>query len=468
MTEIAFIDGNVQDGSHDVADRGIDACVREHAGVADEHGLAIDRSGHAVACDVARFAHALGVDLARVGRAYRLCDGVIGEVLRVRRDFEQFFFGVTVRWMCRDDLERAVGESAGLIEDDGVDLREYFEVIGTLNEYADLGGTADTTEEGERYRDDEGAGAAHDEEGEATEDPVGPGAGDGAADEGERHGRAGDGRGVDAGEARDEVLGLGLFLACVFYELEDAAHGRFAERLGGAYVQKARHVDAAGYNLVAHLDMTGNRFSGKGRGVELRYAFGDDAVDGHAFTGLDDDDGADFDFIGINLVKVAVSVLDIGEVGRDVHHGRDGLAAFAYGIGLEELAYLVEEHDGSAFGHMWVGVGKEDHREGADGGHRHEEAFVKCLAATNIVVGLLEHVVTGDEERHEEQYEARVESAHIAEDGSECPQLIESVYDNEDAQREEDTVELVLLRLFLAALLLFLFYIGCHDPLLNI
>ena len=102
------------------------------------------------------------------------------------------------------------------------------------------------------------------------------------------------------------------------------------------------------------------------------------AVDGHALAGFDHDDAPYGDLVRIDLLKRAVA-LDVGVVRRDVHHGGDGLAALAHGVALEQLAYLVEEHDRGTFGHVRLGVREEDHRERAHGGDGHEETFRQRL-----------------------------------------------------------------------------------------
>ena len=137
-------------------------------------------------------------------------------------------------------------------------------------------------------------------------------------------------------------------------------------------------------------------------------------------------------------------MLDVGVVGRDVHHGADRLAALAHGVCLEQLADLVEQHDGGAFGHVRVGVGEEHHGKRADGRDGHEEALVERLAAADVVVCLLEHVVAGNQKRHEEQCEAGVDVARGAECGSEGAELIEGVHHGKNAQRYQDAVALML------------------------
>ncbi len=64
----------------------------------------------------------------------------------------------------RFDGKLTVSESAGLIEDHGIDLREDIHIVRTLNKDTLAGGAADATEEGEGYADDEGTGATHHQE----------------------------------------------------------------------------------------------------------------------------------------------------------------------------------------------------------------------------------------------------------------------------------------------------------------
>ena len=393
---IDVIDQHVEDGADDLAIWRFDAGRSKHLGIADDDALAVDIRRHAMARVIGGVAYAFGIELALEGGAYRLRYGVIGKRLGKGRDFEQRLLGIACLGVYRHDRKRAVGERAGLVKDDGVHIGERLEVVGALDENAQLGCAADAAKEAQRHADHECARAADDQEGQAAQDPVGPGAGDQAAAEREYRGRAGDGGRVDAGEECDEVLGACFLLTSVFHELQDACDGGLAKGLGGAHVDETRHVDAAADDIVSGFDRAGDRLSGKGGGIELRLAFDDDAVDGRALARLDDDDGADGDVIGEDLLECAVGLLDVGVVGCDVHHGADRLAAFAHGICLEQLADLVKQHDGGAFGHVRIGIGEEHHGKCADGRDGHEEAFVEGLAAADVVECLLEHVVAGN------------------------------------------------------------------------
>ena len=467
MPGVGAVDRHMKDGAHRAARRCGNSRLFQHSCVSDQHLFAVDHGSNTVTCGVLRLAHAGGNELARMGRTDGLRDRVVGEALCQRGDLDKALRAVAPCGLDLHNLKGAVGEGASLVKDNGVYLGQGLKVVRALDQYADFRGAADAAEEGERHADDQRAGAGDNEEGEAAQDPVGPSTGHDASAEREQHGRTRDGRRVHAGEARDEVLGPRLLLAGVFDQLEDTAHRRLAKRLDCAHVHDAGQVDASGDDLVAALHMARDRFAGERRGVELRGAIDDDAVDGHALAGLDHDGAADLDVIGIDLLKVTVCSLDVGVVGRDVHHGRDGLAALAHGVGLEELAHLVEEHDRGALGHVRLGVREEDHRKGTERRHHHEEALVKGLAAADVVEGLGQHIVSGDKERHEEEGEARVERPALAQSGGERSQLIECVDHAEDGECQEDPVQLVPLGLLLLALLLFL-GIGCHDSSLNI
>ena len=249
---------HVEDRADNLTVRCFNAGRGEHLGVADDDMLAVDGRRHAVARVIGGIRHALGVELALVGGAHGLRDGVIGERLRKGCDFEQRLLGIAGLGVHRDHRERAVGEGARLVKDDGVHVGERFEVVGAFDENAQLGRAADAAKEAQRHANHERAWAADDQEGQAAQNPVGPGAGDQAAAKGEHRGRAGDGGGVDAGKACDEVLGACLLFAGILHELQDARDGGLAKGLGGAHVDEARHVDAAADDIVAGLGGAGD------------------------------------------------------------------------------------------------------------------------------------------------------------------------------------------------------------------
>ena len=129
--------------------------------------------------------------------------------------------------------------------------------------------------------------------------------------------------------------------------------------------------------------MARHRFARQRGGVKLAFAFLDDAVDGYALAGFHHDDAAHGNIVGVDLAQFAVA-LYVRAIGGNVHHCGDVLARFADGVALEQLAYLVKQHDGAAFGHRGFRVGERDHGERADGGHSHEEVLVEHLAGFDV------------------------------------------------------------------------------------
>ena len=142
------------------------------------------------------------------------------------------------------------------------------------------------------------------------------------------------------------------------------------------------------------MGVPGQALAGEGAGVQGGGTLRDDAVDGNLLAGLHHDDGADGHLIGIHLYQLAV-LLDVGVVGADVHQGADVLAALAHGVALEQLADLVEQHDGDGLV-VVAALFIDSQGEGADGGHGHQEVLVEYPAVEDALPGLLHNVVADD------------------------------------------------------------------------
>ena len=208
-------------------------------------------------------------------------------------------------------------------------------------------------------------------------------------DQGQQHRAHHHQGGVPAGKAGDEVLDAGFLLGGVFHQFQDPGHGALGVGALGADLQQAREVDAAGDHLLAHGFVHGQALAGEGGGVDAAAALEDNAVQGDLLAGLDQDRLAHGDFLRIHLLLLSVPQ-DVGVVGADIHEGGDGLAAAAYGDGLEELADLIKEHDRRGFGVLPDG-------ESAQGGDRHQELFIKDLAVGDVAQSRPEHVPADDQ-----------------------------------------------------------------------
>ena len=353
--------------------------------------LAVHLGGDAVAAQLLHVGDAGRVDVLAVSSLDAQGDGVLRPALGQRSGFHEAVFGTALHGADLDDLEGTLGQGAGLIKDDDAGIGQLFQIGRALDEDAAGGSAADAAEEAQRDRDDQCAGAADDEEGKGAVDPVAEAGGlahqqqNDGGNEGQRQRAVADRRGIHPGKAGDKVLGAGLLHAGIFHEVENFRDGGFAKLLGGPDLEQAAHVDTAADDLIAGPDIPGQALAGEGGGVEGGSALDDDAVDRHTLTGLDHDDGADLDLIGVHLLQLAVLALDVGVVGPDVHQGRDAAAALADGNALEQLADLVEDNNGTALDVI-------AQRKGTHGGDGHQEAFIKGLTVLDAQKGLAEHI----------------------------------------------------------------------------
>ena len=108
---------------------------------------------------------------------------------------------------------------------------------------------------------------------------------------------------------------------------------------------------------------------------------------------------------------------------------------------MEQLAYLEEQHDGGALGHVRLGVGEQHQREGAEGGHGHEEVLVEGVAAEEIAECAGDDVVAGDEVGDEEERELGVHVAGAAEGGMQRAGFLQRDDGEEDDEGNDDAGE---------------------------
>ena len=260
--------------------------------------------------------------------------------------------------------------------------------------------------------------------------------------EGEQGCAAHDDRRVDARKAGDEVLGAGFALGSLFHQLQDAVDGGLLVGARRLHHEQAALVDAAADDCIARADGARHGLAGDGRGVELRAALDHDAVKRHALAGFYHDARAGLHVVGVDLLRRAVGVQQVRVVGGNLHHFGDRAARPVHGVVLEQLAYLVEEHDGGAFGHVRLAFGEKDKGKRADGGDSHEQVLVEGLAVHDAVPGTREHVVAGDEIGHEKAGELDPQAVFELEGAG----YRAGLHDGEDAEGDEYAVEAFFVR----------------------
>ena len=172
-------------------------------------------------------------------------------------------------------------------------------------------------------------------------------------------------------------------------------NGRVAEKLCRAYGNDAREIDAAAGDILSDRHASGQTFARERTGVQIGGAAHNHAVDGNFFSGLNDDDGSDFDAFRIHALEFAV-LFNVGVVGPDIHQFADVFAAFADSIGLKPFADLIKEHHRNGFG-VVARIVVEGNCNGAERGNRHQEVFVENAAVANALCGLEENVIADQE-----------------------------------------------------------------------
>ena len=400
---VLAVDGDVDDGAGMVAGMPLGAYLFHELAVADGDFPAVHRGDDAVAGGFLDAFYAAAILLVGVGVAQGLGDRVGGVALDVGGQVQELSFADDFR-VHGGHFEDAFGEGAGLVEDHGPELGQLVHVVGALDEDTLAGGAAEAAEEGEGNADDQGAGTGHHQEHESAVDPGAPFAGDEAGNHGHQDSQGHDDGRVDAGEAGDEAFAAGLAGGGVFDQVQDLGGGGFAEGLGGLDLEHAALVHAAGEDLVPFADTAGYAFTGKGDGIQAGVAFEDDAVHRHFFTGLDEEDLAGGDVLGLDVLQLAAAFY-VGDVRAQVHQMGDALAAAALGHFLEEFADLEEQHHEDGLGELGLGAGHEADGQRSHRGDAHEEVLAESLAVDEAFGGFLEGIPADDQVRHQEQQE---------------------------------------------------------------
>ena len=380
MTGVFSVDSHVDDRADAVAVDCVDTQLLHELVVACGDRYTVDLRENAPAADLFNVRDAAAVDLFSVRLLQALADGMGRGALGERCVLEKLLL-LHRAVVDGADLKDALRQCAGLIEDDGLDLRECLQVIRALDENAFLARPADACEEAQGNAYHKRARAACDEERQGSVHPLLPlrrkahHKPDDRRKNCERQRAVTDGGGVDSCKFRDEVLGAGLAGARVFNQLENFGDGRLAEFLRCADFQNARHVDATADDLVAGLCVARQALTGQRACVERGRTVDDYAVERHLFARLYDDDGADRDLIRVDLFELAVH-LNVRVVWADIHKGGNVLAALADGVALEEFSDLVEQHDGDGFV-IIAALFVDRQCECTDGGDGHQEVFIE-------------------------------------------------------------------------------------------
>ena len=399
MTGIAAVYRHVNDGADVMTGNEVDAEPLHQLVIACGNFYTVHLGNHTVAADFLNVGYPAAVDRLAVGTLQAAADGVRGRTLCKGGQFEQFFV-LELVVMDAADLKYALRERAGLVKHNGFDLRQRFQIIGTLDEHTSVACAADTGKEAQRNTDDQRTGAADDQEGERTVQPVAPIGRQVKQEHAHQRGQneqgkrtVTDGGGVDAGKAGDERLGTRLARAGVLDQIENLGHGRLTELAGRANLEHTAEVDAAADDLVPGCSLAGQALAGQGAGVQRGRTLDDHAVDWDFLTRLHDDDRADLNLVRVDLLERTV-LLDVGVIRADIHELTDVAAALADRVALEPLTDLIEQHNADGLG-VVAALGQSEH-DCTHGGDRHQKVFVEGLTVFDAFSGLDENIIADD------------------------------------------------------------------------
>ena len=304
-------------------------------------------------------------------------DGVMAGIFRRRHQFQQVSsFGIHPH-----HPEIAGGQGAGLVEHEGIHLRQVFQGDAALGDHARPAHRAHAREIGQGHGDDQRAGTADHQEIQCPVDPGGEvKARKQRRDKCKGQGRINHARGVDLGKAGDEALGFGPALAGRVHQIQDPRHGggcKFALRPNG---QHAGQIDTAGQDLVPRRHIGWNRLTGDLGSIDRGTALDDDAVHGDALAGVHPDQVTHLDILGVGFLPLSVDQ-DVGHIGPQVHEGSNRLSGPLHSDGLKKLAHLEKQHNRRRFHEF-------PQEDGTNGSHGHEEILVKGLLRPDLLKGI--------------------------------------------------------------------------------
>ena len=242
------------------------------------------------------------------------------------------------------DGRLALGQRAGLVDDEGVDPLHPLERFRVPDKHAGLGAAADADHDRHRGGEAQCARAGDDEHGDGGDQPVGearlgsPDRPCGECQHGDGdHGRHEPGRDL-IGESLDRraaALGLGD-------ERHDLRqHGVAADALG-TDDQRAALIERAADDAVRHGLGDGHRLAGHHRFIDGAAALDDGSIDRDLLARPYAQPVADGDVAQGDLVLGAVGADGAGGLRREVEQRADGAAG---ALPRAQLQHLAEQHE---------------------------------------------------------------------------------------------------------------------------
>ena len=289
MTSILTIDRHMDNGTDVMAVVPTSADGVHHLCITHADNLIPYPCTDAVTCNLLNISDLTAVGgLIREGIAQGCADGMGGEMFYMRCEVQQLVFVANIRVNSLNG-ELAMGKSAGLIENHGIDLSEDIHIVSALDEDTLARSTANTTKERKRHANNKSTGTRDNKEHQGPIQPCSEVTTKERRQDGEGQGCENhDGR-IDTGKTGDKGLTLRFALASILYKTDDFRDGALTKSLRGTDTQDTREIDTTRDDLVAHIHIARQRFTCQGYGIQGRRALDDDAIQGDLLTRTDDD-----------------------------------------------------------------------------------------------------------------------------------------------------------------------------------
>ena len=142
---------------------------------------------------------------------------------------------------------------------------------------------------------------------------------------------------------------MALFAVCILNHIKNSGNGGIAVSLCGFDSEQAVRINGAGINLIACGNGSRYALARKSRGVNLCAAAFNNAVKLDFFAGINRENIAGFNFLGVNINQFA-AFFNMHLLRRGLNHIRNGFAAFANRQILQKFAYCVKQHNRAALG----------------------------------------------------------------------------------------------------------------------
>ena len=317
--------------------------LKDEVRAADDDLFVVDLAGDAVRNDVLHLGMIFLVVQPALSGFFH--DGVRHRVrivlFQTGRQTEHFLLAVAAEGNDLRDGRRGVGERAGLVEDDGVRVRDRFEEASALDGDMMHAALAHRGEHGNRHRQLQRAGEVHHQHGEHLRHV--------ACDE-IRQRRAAQRVGHEpVGQTGSLVLGGGFQLFGFLDHVDDAVIAAAAHCLFHADDAFALLRDRPGVDRAAGPLRHGHRFAGHGRLIDHRLAGDDFAVQRDEVARADDDFVARLDLADRDKnFRLAGLFPDLVDIQR--HRAREIGHGLLVRPLLQNLAEPQHEHHGACGG----------------------------------------------------------------------------------------------------------------------